>query len=160
MKKCPRKLSFVTNRMFCFRIKRKKRKKSSLVTQNKFPFKARIKKVISQIRAKITLSFIRFLRSNEIFDRIMSNSSQFFSPDSFNRSYIFPAFPSPFLHLPSRCFLHFAFHHCLHPVQEAFPLSRATKRTGHDNSTIFLYRFLKSALWCQEDHAKYKNVKI
>lgn len=148
------------NRTFCFRIKRKKRKKSSLVTQNKFPFEARIKKVISQTRAKIALSFIRFLRSNKIFDRIMSNSSQFFPPDSFNRSYIFPAFPSPFLHLPSRCFLTFCFSPLFTSCSRSIPLSRATKRTGHDNSTIFLYRFLKSALWCQEDHAKYKNVKI
>lgn len=131
------------NRTFCFRIKRKKRKKSSLVTQNKFPFEARIKNVISQMRAKITLSFIRFLRSNKIFDRIMSNSSQFFPPDSFNRSYIFPAFPSPFIHLPSRCFLHFAFRHCLHPVQEAF-LFRA-RLNALDTTTLryFYIDFLK-----------------
>lgn len=46
------------------------------------------------------------------------------------------------------------------PSLRSIPLSLATQRTGHDNSTIFLYRFLKSALWCQEDHAKYKNIKL
>lgn len=120
------------------------------------------KEVISRVKAKITLLFIRFLRSNEIFDRIMSNSLQFFLQilliDPFCT---FSAFPSPF---PSSSFPLLFSTFCFSPLftscSRSIPLSRATKRTGHDNSTIFLYRFLKSALWCQEDHAKYKNVKI